>query len=58
MLVPLYLLHSELEKKFKEGSEGAKLIQYSREFYKNEILERQDAGKDDSSAEGDALFNQ
>jgi len=58
MLVPLYLLHSELEKKFKEGSEGAKLIQYSREFYKNEILERQDAEKDDSSAEGDALFNQ
>ena len=58
MLVPLYLLHSELEKKFKAGSEGAKLIQYSREFYKNEILERQDADKGKSPAEGDALFNQ
>mgnify|MGYP003135309034 FL=1 len=46
MLIPLYLVHSEVEKKFKAGSEGAKLIQYSREFYKNEILERQDAEKD------------
>ena len=58
MLVPLYLVHSEVEKKFKTGSEGAKLIQYSREFYKNEILERQDAEKGKSPAEGDALFNQ
>jgi len=57
ILVPLYLLHSELEKKFKKGTEGSKLIQYSREFYKNEILERDDADKGKSPAEGDALFN-